>query len=49
MLMPYAYYFILSNLNQVHATFYMYRMQLPVIMGILILYFDAVTHTGQHK
>ncbi len=44
MIMPYVYYFVFSNLNQIHATFYMYRMQLPVIMGAVVLYFDALKH-----
>ncbi|MCR5789136.1 MAG: hypothetical protein K6G83_04535 [Lachnospiraceae bacterium] len=49
MLMPYVYYFILSDLNQVHATFFMYRMQLPVIMGVFMLYFDGLTKAGNEQ
>lgn len=44
MIMPYIYYFIFSDLNQVHATFYMYRMQLPVIIGFLMIYFDGLNN-----
>jgi len=45
--MPYIYYFIFSNLNQVHATFYMYRMQLPTIIGGIFLYFEAIENYTQ--
>ena len=47
MVMPYVYYFVFSNLNQIHATFYMYRMQFPVIVGGLVLYFESLNMEGE--
>ena len=41
-ILPYSYYFIFSNLCQIHATFFMYRMQLVSVIGILYLYFEAI-------
>lgn len=49
MLVPYVYYFVLSNLCQIHATFYMYRMQLITLTGVLIIYFDAVRYGRDRK
>ncbi len=41
-ILPYAYFFIFSNLCQIHATFFIYRMQLVSVIGILYLYFETI-------
>lgn len=49
MILPYIYYFVFSNLCQIHATFYMYRMQLVTVTGIIYIYFEALRNGGKDK
>ena len=48
-MLPYVYYFVFSNLCQIHATFYMYRMQLVTVTGILYMYFEALGNGKEKK